>query len=205
MTDEQAALKKKIAELKEHWKLIPDRGHQFDTGHFTLLNVGDWFSVSYKWQCPEISADTLIIAYNNSYRVNVVKAEREYSPELKVSRYLCCYTVFEHDFPDFIIRPNSLANWLTRMFFNDQLRVETASRFNRKYILESNDKNNIVNRLGETLFTLVSDTHKVYIEVRDNHCLIFFLEPAWVNTSYLKMLEIAKELTLCNAIISKNS
>lgn len=109
MTDEKVNLNQKISDLKKHWHLIPDKSRQIDINNFTLLTKGDEFHIIYSWQCPDISLNTYVVEYDNSYRLNVVKAEKCYRPLTNVSRYLGCYIVFEYDFPDFTIRPSSLA------------------------------------------------------------------------------------------------
>lgn len=199
MTDEELALKQKLTDIKTCWTLIPDNTYQLSINNHTLLTQGDIFKILYKWQCPDISPDTFIVEYDNSYRLNVVKAETDYnSPSVRVARYLGCYVSFENDFPDFIVRPNSLADQLANLFFRNYVKVENPKSFNHKYVLESTDINSIEDLLGSALFELIQDTYEVHIEVRKNKCFIFFLEPAWANMSYGNMLQIAKELVIRN-------
>jgi len=165
MTDEEIKLKEKISDLKKHWHLIPAKGHEIDISNFNLLTKGDAFRKIYTWQCPNISQHTYVVEYDNSYRLNVVKAERTYNPTVNTSRYLAGYIVFEDDFPDFIVRPNNLSDKLFNLFFKNQIKVNIAKQFNSRYILESVDSDTIEYRLGKVLFDLVVDTSGVYIEV----------------------------------------
>lgn len=203
MSDEELVLKQTLLNLKDSWNLIPDKKRQVNLDNFTSLTKGDALHTIYSWQCPDVSLNTYLVEYDNSYRLNIVKAEKDYSPSLRVSRYLCCYTTFDHDFPDFVIRPNNFADRLANLFLRNQVKIKAVPDFNHKYILESAKEAIIEKFLGDTLLKLVLETDKVHIEVRNNKCLVFFHEPAFLNKEYNKMLKIAKVLSVIDLKIER--
>ncbi len=192
---EESESKKALTGIRKNWNLIPTKKDKIEFNNFGLLRKGDAFRIVSVWQCPEISLNTYLVKYSNSYRLNIVKGEKEYKPKLNASTYFGCYILFDHNFPDFIIRPNTFADRLVNIFFRDQIKIKSTHGFNNKYIVESNKKDSIEKTLGKELFDLVLSAKKISIETCQNKCFIFSPEPAWVNNDYDNMLQIAKLLS----------
>ncbi|MBU3927285.1 MAG: hypothetical protein KKB74_05725, partial [Bacteroidetes bacterium] len=147
----------------------------------------------YQWRIDINGKSLYIITLDNSYRLNIVQPELDGRVHTNDFKYLYCYYEFKKDFPDTVIRPNSLADKLSNSFFHFSIKIKNRPKFNDKYIIESRDKYSILGLLNENVISLFEDSSEIIIEIRDKKCLIMSLRSINYEDSN-KMIKIVEEL-----------
>jgi hypothetical protein len=194
MTEDEKQIKKVLNRLKTDFSLTaePTKGLNFD--HFSSLNKGDNFSIIYAWKFSLPLQSIYLIEYQNSYRLNISAPELgPHSPHTKTFKCFCLYIKPDHTISDFIIRPNTLADKFVNLFLHRSIKVKELPAFNHKYILESPDSGTIEQVIGVNFFKLMSDTNDLNVEVKDNSCLIFCLNPLDYYSCSI-MIQLSEEI-----------
>lgn len=165
----------------------------FDFNRFSTLPKGDSFKLKNCWKFPGISEQVYIVSYSNSYRLASVKAEIEYSPYNVTSDYLAAYIIFNNDVPDTIIQPITFAEMVMNILFHQNIKIPNHSAFNKKYLLQSFDKERIVEILTIGAIEILEIQEDLNLEIRNNECLIHFLRPIQEDDG-LTLVNIVKKL-----------
>jgi hypothetical protein len=182
-----------LKKLKTEYELIPDRNIGIDFSMFSLFEKGDNFKINYKWKVDTDKEPIFIISYNNSYRLNIVKSGLEPKIHSNDFRYFSFYCFLGINIPDLIIKPSTLADKVSNLFLNFDIKLNNRTKFNRKYILESTSNKLIDRILNEKITNLFEHSSDLIMEINCGHCLIWNLKPCNYENSKLMIL-ILKEL-----------
>ncbi|RYU90188.1 hypothetical protein EWM62_11660 [Mucilaginibacter terrigena] len=165
----------------------------FDFNNFSTLPKGDNFKLTNCWKFTGISEQAFIVSYSNSYRLAIVKPEIDYRPYHVTSDYLAAYIIFKDDTPDTIIQPITFAEMVMNILFHQNIKIPMHSGFNKKYLLQSGDKNRIVEILIAGVIEIFELQDDLHLEIRNNECLIYLLRPIQENDG-LTLANITKKL-----------
>lgn|GEM_PF-5902412 len=169
--------------------------------NFTMLNKGYAFKIRSCWKIINFDTPTYFISFYNSYRINVVKPWLEYRPLLSTSIYCgCCIKCTQGVFPDLIIQPKSLTSIVMNFIFHYDVKIQMNQDFNRKYIIQSTERDKIQLLLTTDFFDAVGSVNDLHIEIKNSKCLIYFIRPAREGDGDI-LLNAAKELI---AIVQRN-
>jgi len=184
------SLKRAIAKLKENKNIILVHERP-NLKPFSIINKGDLFKTRSCWEIDNSSI--YVVSFNNSYRINVVKAELEYRPHYVSFICLCCYCNLNRNIPDTIIRPNTLVDKFFNLFFHQNIKLKHHPEFNIKYHLMSENKDEIVKLISNELINSLLLYDDIYVEINNKKCLIYSPQPIGENNG-LMLVEIAESL-----------
>jgi hypothetical protein len=185
------SIKIAIAKLKEKRDLtIVSYKPDFEV--FTTIYKGDAFKIKTSWKVNELKKSTYILSYNNSYHLDTVTGNLEYRPHYVTSSYLCCYVDLNASIPDTIVHPLSLTDKIVNILFHQNIKLKNKPLFNKKYLLQSVDKEKIIEILTDKLIDTLASFDDIFIEIRNNKCLIHYLRPVLENDGII-LTEIAEK------------
>jgi hypothetical protein len=143
-----------------------------------------------------VSEQAYIVSYSNSYRLGIVKPEIVYRAQSVTSDYLAAYIPFNNHFPDTIIQPITFAEMVMNILFHQNIQIPKHSIFNKKYLLQSTDKNRIVEILTPEIIEVFELHDDLHLEIRNNECLIYFLRPMQENDGLILVSIVQKLLNI---------
>jgi hypothetical protein len=168
----------------------------FDLNIFSTLSKGDNFKLKNCWKFSGISEQAYIVSYSNSYRLAIVKPEIEYRAQSATSDYLAAYIRFNDDIPDTIIQPLTFAEAVMNILFHQNIQIPKHSTFNKKYLLQSTDKNRIVEILTPEIIEVFELHDDLHLEIRNNECVIYFLRPIQEDDGLILVSIVQKLLNI---------
>jgi hypothetical protein len=200
MNEEDQHFKEVLSRLKDEFNLVSGSIADVSFNDFMLFNKGDNFKIIYAWKL-EAFESVYLIEYKNSYRVNSVEAQLEYRINTSTSRYLGCFIKSNFVIPNLVIRPNTLADRLVRLFLQNGIKIKANPAFNKKYLLESEQPFKAVQALDIDFYNLITDTNTLNLQVKNNQCLIFDYKPLDYHNCRV-MIQLAQTILKRNMAIN---
>lgn len=182
-----------IKKIREYQDLTLANG-PFNLSDFTTINNRGAFRVRNAYKFENWRTAVYLISYYNPFFGK--KGEPEPSG---AALYWGAYLVFQSRVPDTIILPKTLPYRLAELFFHDNIKVESAPEFDRKYLLQSVDKTGIVKILSVEFFDIIQKFDDLHIEIRNNRCFVYFLRPPVENDGFIFLEIIQKLVEIDNA------
>src|SRR5450631_489007 len=111
MKEEEDIFKSLIAKIKADYSLMPATLDVLQLNGFSILEKGDGYKISYCW---ELESSFYLFSLYNSYRLRSIDPAAK-QPRYRSFKYLYCFLTLNMDFPDTIIRPNTLGEKLANL------------------------------------------------------------------------------------------
>jgi hypothetical protein len=182
MKEEQISFKTIISKIKKDFKLNPDFDKKITYDDFSIFAKGDFFKKYYQWRIDDFNYPVYLVSVSNSIRTIGINPMYDGSVRYRSFKYVYCYLEFNIDVPNTIIRPASFPEIIISSLFHNRIRLRGFTRFNLNYILESNDEIVIQNYLTIEIIELIEKLDDIYVEFRNNKCMIKYLRtPSYID------------------------
>lgn len=163
-----------IEKIKKSYTLEYINSFKIDFKNFYLLNKGDSFKKNSQWEVKIDSENSFyLISTNNSYSFYTINMEKNRTKNVNTAKYFYCYYELNLDFPDTIVKPKFLADYIINLFKFNNPKIVNNIKFNKKYIIETKNKNEVNHVFSEEILELISSKSYFYLEIRNNKCLLF--------------------------------
>lgn len=189
MKGDDEIFKSLIAKIKVAYPLKPAALTLLQLNGFSILERGDGFRISYCW---ELQSGFYLFSLYNSYRLHNIDPAAQ-KPRFASFKYLYCFLTLTADWPDTIIRPNTLGEKLVNLVTHSHTSIPHNSKFNSRYLLESIAPDVVISKLTDKLLLLIENFEELYLEIRDKRCLLLHLRPANYDDT-VQLIEISKRL-----------
>jgi hypothetical protein len=194
MAEDAKQEKEILAELKKDFPLTKESIKEVDLSQFSSLHRSEHFRVTYAWKFTGFLQRVYFVKYRNSHKTTPADQTLPADTTLK---FAGIYVKFDQPMPDFIIRANTQGDKFLNLYFPNSVKVKTVPAFNHKYILESEESGTIEQVIGVDLFNTMLNAEDVNVEVKDNKCFIYGLQP--FGYEYARLL-----INIAGDIIKRN-
>ncbi|SFO53094.1 hypothetical protein SAMN05428949_5601 [Chitinophaga sp. YR627] len=198
MAEDAKQEKEILAELKKDFPLTKESIKEIDLSQFSSLHRGEHFRVTYAWKFTGFLQRVYFVKYRNSHKTTTTPMLADQAfPADATMKYAGIYIKFDQPMPDFIIRANTQGDKFLNLYFPNSVKVKTVPAFNHKYILESEESGTIEQVIGVDLFNTMLIAGDVNVEVKDNKCFIYGLQP--FGYDYARLL-----ISIATDVIKRN-
>ncbi|MGC1633778.1 MAG: hypothetical protein WA749_16835 [Gelidibacter sp.] len=194
MRIEEVEKSKKIFRiLKKENNLELNRSLSFDLSEFSILRKGKFFKNINTWKMLEFGNETYLLSLKNSYEIEIVGTAGESAITTDVvNRHNAILMKMEFDLPDLIIRPAYVREKIANIFLNFDVKLTNRNSFNKKYMLESKAKPELLEKIiTQNLTNKISEFKEFYLEIINSTILLKFENSINLQDSN-QLIEIAK-------------
>ena len=179
--------------LKKEFKLEFVKNKRFNLKKYSIIEKGEYLKVMSYWKLTGFNLEAYLLNIRNSYVAQESGSVGEsFIPVTFENKNSAIIIRSKYDFPEVIIRPAKTRDRLANVFLNFDIKLSGRKLFNRKYILESNSNQILVEKFISKNITNELIKHQEFNLESKKNSILFKFEREFNQEDVIKLIKIGE-------------